>query len=47
MDPREAKPIASADNQAEIHRLKEELTRVTKKRDILKPPAVATYSQRM
>lgn len=38
-DPKRAKPAESADQQAEIRRLKAELKRVTEERDILKKAA--------
>ena len=38
-DPKRATPVESADQQAEIRRLKAELKRVTEERDILKKAA--------
>ncbi|KMJ47467.1 transposase, partial [Vogesella sp. EB] len=38
-DPKRAKPAESADQQAEIRRLKAELKRMTEERDILKKAA--------
>ncbi|MCS3802693.1 MULTISPECIES: transposase [Chromobacterium] len=38
-DPKRAQPAESADQQAEIRRLKAELKRVTEERDILKKAA--------